>query len=95
MRSFQVRVHSILVNGFKVQNIGIVNNYIAKILRAPYNKRAIFMKINIFTVKNCYCRIKQQWCYFVTNFLILHNRSNRYKENNLYCFICLVYRLCQ
>lgn len=59
MRSFQIRVYSILVNGSKVQNIGIVNNYIRKILRAPYNKRAIFTEINIFTVKNCYCRIKQ------------------------------------
>lgn len=95
MRSFQVRVCSILVNGFKVQNIGIINNYVAKILRAAYNKRAIFMKINIFTVKNCYRRIKQRWCCFVTNFLILQNCSNRYKENNLYCFICLVSRLCQ
>lgn len=59
MRSFQVRVYSILVNGLKVQNISIINNYIRKILPAPYNNRAIFMKIYIFTVKNCYCRIKQ------------------------------------
>lgn len=59
MRSFQVRVYSILVNGLKVQNIGIANNYIRKILRAPYNKRVIFIEINIFTVKNYYCRIKQ------------------------------------